>query len=208
MTTSTPDSKKDDVSGPMLEPSFVNTPWARTAATAAAVAAAAGSSVLLPANLAAFAHLSSWAVYVGTNLYNTFVVGLTLFKNLPRQTFGRVQSKLFPKYFNLTTGSGVVMLATLPLLSVAATTTTKAVLATALGASVVNHLIFEPMVTKLMFARYDIENKATKTEEDQAAIKTLYKKFGMWHGISSMFNLVGFCAAVYHGWFLSQPFFA
>jgi hypothetical protein len=28
--------------------------------------------------------------------------------------------------------------------------------------------------------RYAIENKATKTEADQAEIKALYKKFGMW----------------------------
>jgi hypothetical protein len=26
----------------------------------------------------------------------TLIAGLTMFKNMPRQTFGRVQSKLFP----------------------------------------------------------------------------------------------------------------
>lgn len=28
---------------------------------------------------------------------NTFFVGLTMFKHMPRQTFGRVQAQLFPK---------------------------------------------------------------------------------------------------------------
>jgi hypothetical protein len=46
-------------------------PQVRTAATAVAVAVAAGSSALLPSKLAAFAHLSSWALFVGANLWNT-----------------------------------------------------------------------------------------------------------------------------------------
>ena len=36
-----------------------------------------------------------------------------------------------------------------------------------------------------------------------AAIKQLYKKFGMWHGISSLFNLAVLVAAIAHGWWLS-----
>lgn len=30
------------------------------------------------------------------------------------------------------------------------------------------------------------QNKTSKTKEDEAEIKRLYGKFGMWHGISSM----------------------
>lgn len=33
----------------------------------------------------------------GTNVWNSFFVGFTMFKNMPRQMFGRVQSKLFPQ---------------------------------------------------------------------------------------------------------------
>lgn len=36
-----------------------------------------------------------------------------MFKNLPRQTFGRLQSKLFPQYFGLSAGCLVFQLATL-----------------------------------------------------------------------------------------------
>lgn len=35
------------------------------------------------------------------------------------------------------------------------------------------------------------------------AIKRLYKKFGMWHGISSLCNLSVLVAAVAHGWWLA-----
>ena len=48
-------------------------------------------------HLPAFLHLLAYAAMVGSNMWNTFFVGLGLFQLLPRQTFGRVQSVLFPK---------------------------------------------------------------------------------------------------------------
>ena len=53
-------------------------------------------------------------------------------------------------------------------------------LAVAAAASIGNWLFIEPVATKLMFQRYDIENKPQKTDADQAEIKSLYKKFGKW----------------------------
>ncbi len=61
------------------------------------MAAASRGTAYLPAAGIAFVHLLAWGTWLGTLVYTTFVVGLTLFKNLPRQTFGRVQSKLFPQ---------------------------------------------------------------------------------------------------------------
>lgn len=51
--------------------------------------------------------------------------------------------------------------------------------------------------------RYDLENKDRKSADDEARIKTLYKKFGMWHGISSLNNLVVLAATVAYGWSLA-----
>ena len=44
-------------------------------------------------------HLFSFSTWFGTLMYTTFVLGITMFNNLPRQTFGKLQAKLFPKYF-------------------------------------------------------------------------------------------------------------
>jgi Domain of unknown function (DUF4149) len=66
-------------------------PQVRVLALAAALAIAARGSGYLPARAAAFAHLLSWAILVGTNLWTTFFAGLTMFKNLPRQVFGKLQ---------------------------------------------------------------------------------------------------------------------
>lgn len=55
----------------------------------------------LPNTSAAILHTLSFATWFGTVAYTTFVAGITMFKNLPRKTFGKLQSKLFPKYFSL-----------------------------------------------------------------------------------------------------------
>ena len=41
-------------------------------------------------------HLLAWGLWMGSNIWTTFAVGITMFKNMPRQMFGRVQAKLFP----------------------------------------------------------------------------------------------------------------
>lgn len=55
----------------------------------------------------------------------------------------------------------------------------------------------------MLCARYAIENKEAKSEQDEADIKRLYKQFGMWHGISSLNNLAVLAAAVAYGWILA-----
>ncbi|KAJ9529501.1 hypothetical protein QJQ45_013853 [Haematococcus lacustris] len=195
---------KGDVSGPMLEPSAANKGWVRATATLAAVTAAAGSSALLPGRLAAFMHVAAFGLWLGSNIWNTFFVGLTMFKHMPRQTFGRVQSALFPQYFTLTTGCNILLLGSLLLCGAPGPATTSAALALggALACSMANMLWVEPVATRLMFQRYDIENKPNKSEEDKAQIAVLYKSFGKYHGISSLLNLVITCVAFSHAWFL------
>jgi len=164
----------------------------------------------MPGKLVAFLHITSFALWLGSNIWNTFFVGLTMFKNMPRQMFGRVQSVLFPKYFALTTGCNAVLLGSLllPLASSnatlsPATTSAAAVLGVGLLCSAGNFLLIEPKATSLMFQRYDIENKPNKTEDDKNQIQVLYKQFGKWHGISSLLNLIITGTAVSHGWYLA-----
>jgi len=44
-------------------------------------------------------HLFSYASWFGCSMWISFVGGLVMFNNLPRHVFGRLQSKLFPRYF-------------------------------------------------------------------------------------------------------------
>lgn len=196
----------DDVKGAMLDPSPANTPVVRALTVCAAVAAASGGTTLLSSQGAAFVHVLAYGTLLGTLVFNTFIVGLTMFGNMPRQMFGRVQSKMFPKYFSLTTASCLLLLAGHVLSPAGLVLSSPGVvpLLVATALSFLNWLAIEPHVTAMMFARYDIENKTSKTPEDEAEIKRLYKKFGAWHGISSLNNLGVLCAVVSYGWVIAS----
>lgn len=197
--------KGEDVSGPMLEPSVVNTSWVRSLAVLAAVSLAAWGTGFLSSQVAAFVHVAAFGVWLGANVFNTFVVGITMFKVIPRQTFGKIQSHLFPRYFALTTAANILVLGTLLLGPMkGAPSQVATVLWVSLVSSLINWLALEPVTTKVMFQRYDLENLPEKTEEVKAQIKALYGKFGMYHGMSSLINLVILCSAFAHAWFLGS----
>jgi len=85
------------------KPRIHNTAAFRSVAILGAITAAGVSTPMarLSAQATAALHLFSFSTWFGTLAYTTFVLGITMFKNLPRQTFGKLQAKLFPKYFML-----------------------------------------------------------------------------------------------------------
>jgi hypothetical protein len=77
-----------------------NTAAFRSVAILGALALAGfSSSTSLPTQAAASVHVLSFATWFGSVAYTTFIAGITMFKNLPRQTFGKLQAKLFPVSF-------------------------------------------------------------------------------------------------------------
>jgi hypothetical protein len=95
---------RDQPPEPWTKPRIHNNPLVRSAAILAALGLAGSSSAVvgkLPATASATIHMLAFGTWFGTVFYTTFIAGLTMFKNLPRQTFGKLQSKLFPKYFSL-----------------------------------------------------------------------------------------------------------
>jgi hypothetical protein len=87
------------------KPRLHNTGAFRSMAILGALAVAGLSSNspfhLLSAQSMAALHMFSYATWFGTMVYTTFILGLTMFRNLPRKTFGNLQAKLFPIYFAL-----------------------------------------------------------------------------------------------------------
>ena len=63
---------------------------------AATVAASSRGTAVLGLAGISFVHLLAYSVWLGSIFWTTFVAGIVMFKNLPRQQFGKVQSKLFP----------------------------------------------------------------------------------------------------------------
>lgn len=143
-----------DVQGDMLVPSAANKNWVRALALTAAVAATARGVGFLPTQGVAFVHLLALASWLGSTVWVTFIAGLTMFKNMPRQMFGKVQAKLFPQYFALHAASALVILGCHVWGGMgAAGNVVVTSLATALGASLLNLVVLEPKATAVMFER-------------------------------------------------------
>lgn len=140
-------------------------------------------------------HTTAYGIWLGTNVWTTFVAGLTMFKNLPRQQFGTLQSKLFPKYFQLGTLCTALMLLTGWRLGLP-----TGPLIVSLLFTLANLLYLEPENTRVMFQRYDNENKGVK---DVALNKKLKAEFNKLHGLSSLANLLALVALITHGAYLS-----
>ena len=57
------------------------------AVSVAVLAAARFSPAYLSSKALGFVHLIAFGTFLGTNIWTTFVAGLTMFKNLPRQVW-------------------------------------------------------------------------------------------------------------------------
>jgi hypothetical protein len=183
-------------------PSVFNRPEVRAAALAVAAALSAGSSLAGGPGAATAVHVLAWAAQFGTAVYTTFFAGILMFKNLPRQVFGRLQSHLFPAYFSILAASIVVQAATLWLSPGIGLARPQAItLGVGLAATLANLLAAEPAATASMFKRYALENAAGA--RDEAQISLLKKEFGKLHGLSSLFNLIALIACVSHGIWLA-----
>lgn len=170
----------------------------------------------LPIQSLQFIHLLSIATVVGVGNWTTFVFGIVAFKNLPRQTFGQLQAKLFPKYFQVLTISLAAALLTLPSTGFKRTSGSHANLWTlivALLPNIANLVAIEPATTATMYKRHKLERIADSDKASHDAMKSkpeyksLSKKFGMLHGLSSLANLTTVAAAHVHLWNLTASLF-
>ena len=162
------------------------------------------------AALSKTAHLFSISACFGCSCWVTFVAGIVSWKALPRHTFGKLQSKLFPAYFRVTAGCLVVGLAALVSgLGRRWDSAPVACLAGALVLELVNMLYLEPVTTRLMFKRHIVERRlgtghevGQLTPDDPKAannpeLKRMTREFGMWHGASASANLVAMALVGY-----------
>ncbi|XP_071440763.1 transmembrane protein 205 [Hetaerina americana] len=62
--------------------------------------------------LLGFLHLTAFATHFGSQIWMTFVSGLSLYFTMPRHIFGQIQKVLFPLYFMLTGALSLVTIFT------------------------------------------------------------------------------------------------
>jgi hypothetical protein len=150
-------------------------------------------------------HLFAFASWFGCSIWVSFIAGIVMFKNLPRHTFGRLQSKLFPAYFIFSALCIGISLASVYILQWdddggdgTGWTPLLIILATIL----LNLFYLEPQTTSIMFQRHVVERKLGTGQEigllqskdpsiaNNVELKQLSKRFGMYHGMSTTLNLI------------------
>jgi len=152
-----------------------NSQVVRALAVAGTVAVSGGSS-LVGAKAASSLHLLSWGSLLGSIVFQTFVVGLALFKRVPRPTFRSVQEILFPRYFALNAACLAGTMAT-GALSLGAPNAQLATLGVGFAAVLSNIVVLEPKTSSVMNERAALEEKSAEEVPDKKEkMKTLGKQ--------------------------------
>ncbi|PFH46640.1 hypothetical protein AMATHDRAFT_154267 [Amanita thiersii Skay4041] len=165
-------------------------------------------SLISPRGLYVVAY--SWLF--GMSLWVTFFGGVIAFKALPRQQFGTLQHKTFPIYFGISIFLSGSMLGywvfTHPDVASYLAHPTMADVAQAyalfavFGGQSFNKFVIGPLTSETMFRRHRLEKEEGKNYNDPGvspAMKSLNRRFGMLHGISSLANLIAVISLGFHG---------
>lgn len=151
----------------------------------------------------------SWSVGIG--IWQSFFLGLVAYKTLPKQTFGLLQSKLFPLYFlvlTITTSISLIMFAILMTGKDHVKEQRQVyILIACIISCALNLTAFEPLTSSVMMQRHKLEREPPKESstnvKDTKEYKALSRKFGMYHGLSSTSNLVFLVCIHLHAWHMS-----
>ncbi|KAG8844922.1 hypothetical protein FRB91_002215 [Serendipita sp. 411] len=150
--------------------------------------------------------------------------GVIAHRSLSRQAFSLLQARTFPIYFLLCTTLSAILLALWSTANIEVFKHDEGsfnfksifklgdqvvvqcwVLLLVVVVSFVNWFYIGPNTNRLAMQRQRQERAEAKPYYDPGvsqAMRQLNREFGYWHGISSLTNLIGILATIYHGlWF-------
>ena len=182
----------------------------------AASVASAATFFWSSASKARSIHLLSWGSCFGTSVWVSLFSGIIAFKTLPRHKFGLLQSKIFPVYHAVQTGTLALTIAasaaqnTPASLADAITHPNLILLYPAFFACLQNLVIFEPWTTSVMWERHKIERELGTGHEigqlrpsdpekaNDPRLVAISKKFGILHSVSVSLNLGALICMGFH----------
>ncbi|CAO1618468.1 unnamed protein product [Sympodiomycopsis kandeliae] len=152
-------------------------------------------------------HLLLFSTLFGSHLWHAALGGPITFKNVPRQTFGLLQSKIFPVYFAIGTLIPTALIGNLALAQGGfkdLPVFPVATLAISAVANAINWFFLGPKATNIMFQRHRLEKEEgvdAYKDKDKASPKMqqLSKTFAQLHGVSMLLNVASFGALTLHG---------
>lgn len=139
---------------------------------------------------------------------HSYIVSPIAFKHLQREEFSNLQNKVFPLYFLGQTAAPILIGLTSPLCP----KTVGPVLLASAVAGALNYFWVLPVCKKIKEDRNKlvadkkheqiVDGETVNSEE----FTNLSKQFGMYHGISSLLNLVSLVTLGAYGFLLSKRF--
>ncbi len=137
-----------------------------------------------------FLHLFTFVFWYGTLLYFTFIQAPVLFKTLPRDLFGLVQSKLFPPFYIISYVCGTFLIVSYHFLNpLKPNDPQDCVKITALYLMLLLSLA-QGMWIGPKAAQLRLDRIAAEEAKDAPKAESLSHEFGKAHGISSLINLL------------------
>lgn len=149
-------------------------------------------------------HFLATSIAIGGPAFYSFVASPIMFKKLPREDFGKVQSEIFPTYFLAQTFAPVVLRALTPL-RMCPISTALLIISSLSGA--LNYLWLLPKchaIKEQRKALQDSRKDINANGEPSEKYAALTKQFGMYHGISTLINMVLILAVSVYGVFVSR----
>jgi putative flippase GtrA len=157
------------------------------------------TAVLLPVlpslspTLLATTNLASTSIQFGAQFYVAFVGGPTMYLNLNRQTFGDIQSRLFPKFGMVGVSSSIISLASYHLAHTGIVDVASCLLSVSLSVHLINTFLLFPAVTRHMIELRRVDG-LEDGEDKVAERKRAGRRFGISHGVSNLINLASLAA--------------
>eukprot|EP00903_Cladosiphon_okamuranus_P009038 g8641.t1 len=152
-------------------------------------------------------HLGSFSIWFGTSVWVSFVAGIVLMRAINIDNFGLAQAKLFDAYFKFS----LLCLAVAGFTAAALVTTSTSSdgdkgaklgavpFLVAVTMVALNLVFFGPQTTITMMERRRVcrELGVDRSSKDPQ-VRKLSKRFGMFHGISNLLNLVALACGCVH----------
>ena len=167
-------------------------------------------------------HILSYGTLLGSEIFQSFIGGVTAYRALPRPQFATLQSALFPIYFSMQSALPLALALTYPGERTAIGAIPSGIygvfdpinrlhvllpLGVTFVTGVANMVYIGPATTKCMKERKHQETRDGKKSYDPAphseAMQGLNRKFAYLHGASSLVNMLGCLTTVWYGFTLA-----
>lgn len=159
--------------------------------------------------LALIAYLGAFSTHFGSQIWMTFVSGLSLYFSLPRHMFGQCQQILFPKYFAMNAALSITMLILYVKFFINTWTLAKCIqcgsLALTSAIELTVRLYLVPPLLRLMHEKYKIEGVIGSGKEIGSLVQgdlvncphyqRIHKNFRRIHMTVAMGNIITMAAS-------------